>query len=134
MALLHFNNMAIEASKFSWDKDFLQGEEAKHHIGRILEFFRTTDGENYFRVQWFYRAEDTVSTESNIYFRPSNISYPDLCCFCSAHHAKVMKQEATLHGESRLFYSTIVNDNLIDCIISKVSVTQISPKVCFLQS
>lgn len=30
-------------------------------MGRILEFFKTTDGENYFRVQWFYKVEDTVS-------------------------------------------------------------------------
>lgn len=26
---------------------YIKGEEAKHHIGRILEFFKTTDGENY---------------------------------------------------------------------------------------
>ncbi|KAA3469277.1 DNA (cytosine-5)-methyltransferase CMT2 isoform X2 [Gossypium australe] len=82
---------------------YIKGEEAKHHIGKILEFFKTTDGENYFRVQWFYRAEDTV-----------------------------MKQEAAFHDERRLFYSTVMNDNPIDCIISKVSVTQISPKVSFL--
>ncbi|KAK8639939.1 hypothetical protein V6N13_138305 [Hibiscus sabdariffa] len=79
---------------------YIKGEEAKHHIGRILEFFKTTDGENYFRVQWFYRAEDTV-----------------------------MKQEAAFHDERRLFYSTVMNDNPIDCIISKVSVTQMSPKL-----
>ncbi|PPS18152.1 hypothetical protein GOBAR_AA02409 [Gossypium barbadense] len=79
---------------------YIKGEEAKHHIGKILEFFKTTDGENYFRVQWFYRAEDTV-----------------------------MKQEAAFHDERRLFYSTVMNDNPIDCIISKVSVTQISPKL-----
>ncbi|GMJ12548.1 chromomethylase 2 [Hibiscus trionum] len=79
---------------------YIKGEEEKHHIGRILEFFKTTDGENYLRVQWFYRAEDTV-----------------------------MKQEAAFHDERRLFYSTVMNDNPIDCIISKVSVTQISPKL-----
>ncbi|KAE8677525.1 DNA (cytosine-5)-methyltransferase CMT2 [Hibiscus syriacus] len=69
---------------------YIKGEEAKHHIGRILEFFKTTDSENYFRVQWFYRAEDTV-----------------------------MKQETAFHDERRLFYSTVMNDNPIDCIISK---------------
>ncbi|KAK8650343.1 hypothetical protein V6N13_139988 [Hibiscus sabdariffa] len=79
---------------------YIKGEEEKHHIGRILEFFKTTDGENYFRVQWFYRAEDTV-----------------------------MKQETAFHDKRRLFYSTVMNDNPIDCIISKVSVTQISPKL-----
>ncbi|XP_022735971.1 DNA (cytosine-5)-methyltransferase CMT2-like isoform X2 [Durio zibethinus] len=79
---------------------YIKGEEAKHHIGRILEFFKTTDGENYFRVQWFYRAEDTV-----------------------------MKQETSFHDERRLFYSTVMNDNPMECIISKVTVTQISPKL-----
>ena len=38
-----------------------QGEEEQNYVGRILEFFKTTEGEDYFRVQWFYRAEDTVS-------------------------------------------------------------------------
>ena len=42
-------------------KAMLQGNEEKKDVGRILEFFKTTDGENYFRVQWFYRVEDTVS-------------------------------------------------------------------------
>lgn len=44
------------------DKQFWQGEGTQKHIGKILEFFKTTDGEEYFRVQWFYRAEDTVSS------------------------------------------------------------------------
>ncbi|GLT80633.1 hypothetical protein SLA2020_520640 [Shorea laevis] len=79
---------------------YIKGEEAQNHIGRILEFFKTTDGENYFRVQWFYRAKDTV-----------------------------MKEAAALHDKRRLFYSTVMNDNPIDCIISKVSVTQLSPLV-----
>lgn len=42
-------------------KATFQGNEGKKDVGRILEFFRTTDGDNYFRVQWFYRVEDTVS-------------------------------------------------------------------------
>ncbi|XWS49335.1 hypothetical protein CRYUN_Cryun13aG0154800 [Craigia yunnanensis] len=79
---------------------YIKGEEVKHHIGRILEFFKTTDGENYFRVQWFYRAEDTV-----------------------------MKQETAFHDQRRLFYSTVMNDNPIDCIVSKVSVIQLLPKL-----
>jgi hypothetical protein len=42
--------------------DFLQGPEGKpNYISRILEFFETVTGERYCRVQWFFRAEDTVS-------------------------------------------------------------------------
>jgi len=40
-----------------------QGEGEEKHVGKIIEFFQTTDGQNYFRVQWFYRIQDTVSTD-----------------------------------------------------------------------
>ncbi|XP_059441430.1 DNA (cytosine-5)-methyltransferase CMT2 isoform X2 [Corylus avellana] len=85
-------------TKIEDDKD--EGDGGQKHVGRILEFFRTTDGENYFRIQWFYRVEDTV-----------------------------IKDEGAFHDKRRLFYSTIMNDNLIDCIIAKVNVTQITPRV-----
>ncbi|KAF5947427.1 hypothetical protein HYC85_013384 [Camellia sinensis] len=75
-------------------------EGSQHYVGRILEFFKTMDGEDYFRVQWFFRAEDTV-----------------------------MNEEAKSHEEKRLFYSTLVNDNLLDCIVSKVKIVQITPSV-----
>lgn len=40
----------------------LQGEKRKpNYIGKILEFFETVRGEYYVRVQWFFRAENTVS-------------------------------------------------------------------------
>ena len=42
--------------------NFVQGPEGKpNYISRILEFFETVVGERYCRVQWFFRAEDTVS-------------------------------------------------------------------------
>lgn len=43
-----------------------------------------------------------------------------------------MRDAAALHDKKRLFYSTLMNDNLLDCIISKVNVTEISPGVCFI--
>ena len=46
-----------------YGKYLLQGNGGQKHIGRILEFFETTDGEHYFRVQWFYKVEDTVSIQ-----------------------------------------------------------------------
>lgn len=42
-----------------------------------------------------------------------------------------MKEAADFHDNKRLFYSTVMNDNPIDCIISKVTVVQISPRVRF---
>ncbi|KAK2972840.1 hypothetical protein RJ640_028368 [Escallonia rubra] len=70
---------------------------AQNFVGKILEFFKTTDNEDYFRVQWFFRAEDTV-----------------------------MGDQVTTHDKKRLFYSTLTNDNLLDCIVSKVKVVQIT--------
>ncbi|KAK6158466.1 hypothetical protein DH2020_005780 [Rehmannia glutinosa] len=79
---------------------YVKGEGMKKHVGRILEFFRTMEGEDYFRVQWFYKAEDTV-----------------------------LKDAASSHDKRRLFYSTVMNDNILDCIISKVNIIKVPPTV-----
>ncbi|KAK9716133.1 hypothetical protein RND81_06G213100 [Saponaria officinalis] len=84
------------------DCALIRGDEGQKHIGRIIEFLRTTEEENYFRVQWFYKAEDTV-----------------------------MKEEAPFHDKKRIFYSTIENDNMLDCIISKLNVSQVAPQLNF---
>ncbi|CAI0418779.1 unnamed protein product [Linum tenue] len=78
----------------------IRGQEGQMHIGKIVEFFRSTDEEDYFRVQWFYKAEDTI-----------------------------MKEQAASHDTKRVFYSTVMNDNPIDCISSKVNIMKISPKI-----
>ncbi|XP_038685024.1 DNA (cytosine-5)-methyltransferase CMT2-like isoform X2 [Tripterygium wilfordii] len=97
----HYSQAKIGEDIFNLgDCAYIEGDGGQEHIGRIIEFFKTTDGEDYFRVQWFYRAEDTV-----------------------------MKEEAAFHDKKRIFYSTIMNDNPIECIISKLTVTQISPRV-----
>ncbi|KAF3447847.1 hypothetical protein FNV43_RR08553 [Rhamnella rubrinervis] len=94
----HFSQAKINNCIFNiGDCAHIRGDGEQKHIGRIVEFFRTTNGEDYFRVQWFYRVEDTV-----------------------------IKEGGAFHDKRRLFYSTIMNDNLIDCIISKVNVTQLA--------
>ncbi|CAJ2636066.1 unnamed protein product [Trifolium pratense] len=82
------------------DCALIKGEGAQKHIGKIVEFFQTTDNKDYFRVQWFYRIQDTV-----------------------------VKDEGDYHDKRRLFYSSIMNDNLIDSIIEKANVRYIKPKV-----
>ncbi|XP_042488869.1 uncharacterized protein LOC122069012 isoform X3 [Macadamia integrifolia] len=78
-----------------------KGEEGgPNYVGKILEFFKTVDGEDYFRVQWFFRAEDTV-----------------------------MKDQAEFHDKKRLFFSDIKNDNMLDCIVSKVKIVQVAHSV-----
>ncbi|KAF0927340.1 hypothetical protein E2562_031953 [Oryza meyeriana var. granulata] len=83
------------------DCAFIKGPEGKpNYIGRLLEFFETKAGECYFRVQWFFRAEDTV-----------------------------MEEQAQSHDPKRLFYSDLTDDNLLDCIVSKVTIVQVPPSV-----
>ncbi|XP_024030561.1 DNA (cytosine-5)-methyltransferase CMT3 isoform X2 [Morus notabilis] len=97
----HFAQAQVGNCIFSLgDCAHIQGDGKKKHVGRIVEFFKTTDGEKYFRVQWFYPIEDTV-----------------------------VQDVGAFHDKRRLFYSTIRNDNLLDCIISKVHVTKITPRV-----
>lgn len=80
---------------------YVKGEKRKKNfIGRIVEFFRTMDGEDYFRVQWFFRVEDTI-----------------------------IEDEAKSHDEKRLFLSDLMNDNPLDCIVSKVKILQVPPSV-----
>ncbi|XP_020227440.1 DNA (cytosine-5)-methyltransferase CMT2 isoform X2 [Cajanus cajan] len=82
------------------DCALIKGEGEQNHVGKIIEFFQTTHGQKYIRVQWFYRIQDTV-----------------------------VQDEGGFHDKRRLFYSSIMNDNLIDCIIGKANVTQITPRV-----
>ncbi|KAJ4952365.1 hypothetical protein NE237_029197 [Protea cynaroides] len=82
------------------DCAYVKGKGGPNYVGKILEFFKTMDGEDYFRVQWFFRAEDTV-----------------------------MKDQAEFHDKKRLFFSDLMNDNILDCIVSKVKIIQIAPNV-----
>ncbi|KAL8104093.1 DNA (cytosine-5)-methyltransferase CMT2-like [Apium graveolens] len=94
----HYSQAKVGGRMFSiGDCACIKGNGKEKHVGRILEFFRTTESEDYFRVQWFYKAGDTV-----------------------------MKDMASFHDRKRLFYSTLENDNPLDCLISKVNVTEIT--------
>ncbi|KAM7252040.1 hypothetical protein ACFE04_023923 [Oxalis oulophora] len=91
-------NVKCHYSKANVDK----GEgRCEHYIGRIIEFFQTLDDENYFRVQWFYRAENTV----------------------------IKEKEVASHDKKRVFCSEVMNDNLLDCIVSKLNIIQLAPNV-----
>ncbi|KAJ9537437.1 hypothetical protein OSB04_030170 [Centaurea solstitialis] len=92
----HYLEASVDGCIFRLgDCAHIKGEGKHEHVGRIVEFFKTSENENYFRVQWFFRAEDTV-----------------------------MKQAAAFHEKKRLFSSTLMNDNLLDCILSKVEITE----------
>ncbi|KAI3457882.1 hypothetical protein Pfo_014545 [Paulownia fortunei] len=98
----HYSQAEILKTVFDLgDCAYVKGPKGgSNYVGKILEFFETIDGEDYFRVQWFFRAEDTV-----------------------------IKDDGRSHDKKRLFYSTLMNDNSLDCIVSKVKVVQIAPNV-----
>ncbi|KAK1651103.1 hypothetical protein QYE76_068908 [Lolium multiflorum] len=98
----HYLQASISGSTFCiGDCAFVKGPEGKpNYISRILEFFETVAGERYCRVQWFFRAEDTI-----------------------------MENQAQSHDPRRLFYSDLKDDNSLDCIVSKISIVQVSPCV-----
>ncbi|KAJ4717642.1 DNA (Cytosine-5)-methyltransferase [Melia azedarach] len=77
--------------------DCLEAEDGNlDYIARIIELFETMDGKPYFKAQWFYRAEDTV-----------------------------IKDNANLIDNRRVFLSDITDDNPLNCIVSKVKIAQV---------
>lgn len=98
----HYLGANISGCNFNiGDCAYVKGEEGEpNYVARILEFFETMQGENFCRVQWFFRAEDTV-----------------------------MQEQGAFQEKKRLFESDLMNDNLLDCIVSKVRVVQVPSRV-----
>ncbi|XP_031493458.1 DNA (cytosine-5)-methyltransferase CMT3-like isoform X2 [Nymphaea colorata] len=94
----HFSQCEIDGVVFNlYDDAFVKGDDnGPDFIGRIVEFFEGPDGERYFNAQWFYRSEDTV-----------------------------IKDHANLIDKKRIFLSEIKDDNLLECIVSKVKIVQV---------
>lgn len=83
------------------DDVYVKAEDGKpDYIARIIEMFETFDNQQYFTAQWFYRAEDTV-----------------------------IKDHSDLVDKKRVFISDIKDENPLDCIVSKVKISKISPNV-----
>ncbi|CAL9115496.1 unnamed protein product [Musa textilis] len=99
----HYQKASICGCLFNiGDCAYVKGPKHKpNYIGRILEFFETKKGDYYCRVQWFFRAEDTV-----------------------------LKEQAAVHDGKRLFYSDLKNDNLLDCLVSKVRIAEAPASEC----
>ncbi|CAO2819693.1 unnamed protein product [Amaranthus hypochondriacus] len=96
----HYTRAQINGCIFELgDCALIRGDD-QTHIGKIVEFFQTLDGEDYFRVQWFYKPKDTV-----------------------------LKEATSFHDKKRIFYSCIMNDNLLPCIISKLNVKKVTPQL-----
>ncbi|KAF9599806.1 hypothetical protein IFM89_001752 [Coptis chinensis] len=105
-AVAHYQQAQIDTDDFVnlGDDVHVEADEGRDpFIGRILEFFRTTDGRAVFTVQWFYRALDTIINKAN----------------------------ASLVDCKRVFISDVKNDNPLDCILSRITVLKVPPNVWF---
>ncbi|KAM0825168.1 hypothetical protein ACQ4PT_069743 [Festuca glaucescens] len=79
-------------------------EKKPDYIGRITEIFEGTDHGCYFNCRWFFWSKDTVIST-----------------------AKLVDDHT--HDPKRVFLSDERNDNPLDCIVSKVKILQIDPKL-----
>ncbi|MQL72106.1 hypothetical protein Taro_004438 [Colocasia esculenta] len=101
-ARCHYRKAQIDDSMYElYDDVYVKaGEGEPPYIGRIVELFESIDGKYYFTSQWFFRAEDTV-----------------------------MKEHGKNHDERRVFLSEEKNDNILDCIVSKVKIVRLTPNI-----
>lgn len=99
----------------------------KNILARLLNFFKLligkiisgSNGFTEFKIQW-------VPSISWYLFSYVEIYVIELLLLILS---QVVKDAGDYHDKRRLFYSSIMNDNLIDSIIEKVNVRYIKPKV-----
>ncbi|KAG2550081.1 DNA (cytosine-5)-methyltransferase 3-like isoform X2 [Panicum virgatum] len=107
-ARCHYRSAKVDNVVYSLDDDVYvkAGENEADYIGRITEFFEGTDHCQYFTCRWFFRPEDTVIN--------SLVS---------------IDVDGQKHDPRRVFLSEENNDNVLDCIISKVKIVPVDPNM-----
>ncbi|CAN6311686.1 unnamed protein product [Urochloa humidicola] len=107
-ARCHYRSAKVDNVVYSLGDDvYVKAEENEaDYIGRITEFFEGTDRSLYFTCHWFFRPEDTVINS--------------LVC---------IDVDGQKHDPRRIFLSEEKNDNVLDCIISKVKIVHVDPNM-----
>ncbi|CAM0953312.1 unnamed protein product [Alopecurus aequalis] len=102
----HYRAAKVDGALYKLGDDVyvMAGEGKPHFVGRITELFEGKDHVKYFSCRWFFRAEDTVIST-----------------------AKLVDDHT--HDPKRVFLSDETNDNPLDCIVSKVKIVQVDPKL-----
>ncbi|XP_042459718.1 DNA (cytosine-5)-methyltransferase 1-like isoform X2 [Zingiber officinale] len=108
LARQHYSQAIVDGVNYNlYDDAYVEaGEGEAYYIGRIVEFFEAIDKQQYFTAQWFFRAEDTVIKEH-----------------AHSHGSKVM------HDSRRVFLSEEKNDNVLECIVSKLQIQRVTPNI-----
>ncbi|XP_037458716.1 DNA (cytosine-5)-methyltransferase 1-like [Triticum dicoccoides] len=106
LAKSHYRSAKVDDTIYNIGDDVYvtAGENLVDYIGRITEFFEGVDGGRYFACRWFFRPQDTVISNT-----------------------KLVKDHT--HDPKRVFLSDERNDNDLDCIVSKVKIIQVDPKL-----
>ncbi|CAL4921652.1 unnamed protein product [Urochloa decumbens] len=101
----HYRSANVDNVIYQLDDDVYvkAGPDEDNYIGRITEFFEGLDQGSYFTCQWFFRTADTVISP------------------------KVLKVHDHRHDHKRVFLSEERNDNMIECIVSKINITHVDP-------
>ncbi|KAJ1295811.1 hypothetical protein BS78_01G251500 [Paspalum vaginatum] len=107
-ARCHYRSAKVDNIVYSLGDDvYVKAEENKaNYIGRITEFFEGTDRCRYFTCRWFFRPEDTVI---------DSLVGIDV--------------DGHKHDPRRVFLSEEKNDNVLDCIISRVRIVHVDPNM-----
>ncbi|CAL4940942.1 unnamed protein product [Urochloa decumbens] len=107
-ARCHYRSAKVDNVVYSLGDDVYvkAGENEADYIGRITEFFEGSDHSQYFTCRWFFRPEDTVINS--------------LVC---------IDVDGQKHDPKRVFLSEEKNDNVLDCIISKVKIVHVDPNM-----
>ncbi|KAM0917708.1 hypothetical protein ACQ4PT_009169 [Festuca glaucescens] len=102
----HYSAAKVEEIVYNIGDDvYVTAEEKKpHYIGRTTELFEGTDHGRYFACRWFSRPEDTMISTTKLVDDHS-------------------------HDPKRVFLSDERNDNPLHCIVSKVKILQVDPKL-----
>ncbi|WCJ34051.1 DNA (cytosine-5)-methyltransferase 1 [Euphorbia peplus] len=110
----HYTQAKVDGVVYNLGDDaYVQGEEGKpDYIARIVEFFESTEGLPYFTAQWFYRSCDTVIKEDAL---------------------QVIEKHVTTQENKRVFLSEIMNDNPLDCLVSKLKIALVKPNLDLIE-
>ncbi|CAN4094833.1 unnamed protein product [Withania somnifera] len=103
-AKCHFSRAEVDGQIYHLNDDAhvkaADGED--DYICKIVEFFESVDGMQYFTAQWFYRAKDTV-----------------------------IKSHDQFIDKKRVFLSEIKDDNPIDCLVTKLKIVPVPSNATF---
>ncbi|KAL5732060.1 DNA (cytosine-5-)-methyltransferase [Ranunculus cassubicifolius] len=112
LAVNHYLEAKVDGKIYRlYDDVFVQSEPGKSpYIAKIIEIFEGIDKTAQFSARWYYRSVDTVIEEQ--------VSKELL-----RRLAKELKHRM---DDKRVFYSDVIDENPIGCIVSKININRVA--------